>query len=242
MADTVRLDRLLSEAGWGSRREVRRRIHRGEVAVDGTVVREPGRPVRPGQEEVRVGHVPVLHRAFVYLVMNKPRGVVTARRDSRYQTVADLLPTHLARRVAPVGRLDRETEGLLLLTDDGAFNHQLTSPRHGVEKEYRATVDGPLAPHLAAAFAEGLPLEDGTQARPARLVVDEAGPPGIARVTVTEGRYHLVRRMFAACGLRVTRLERLRIGGLWLDPGLPPGAFRELAPGEVRLAKGPAGQ
>lgn len=229
-----RLDKVLASAGIGSRREVRQWIREGRVTVDGNPARDPGLQVLPSHAVIEVDGQAV-SVGSVTLMLNKPRGVITATADRNHATVADLLPPALARRLVPVGRLDKDTEGLLIMTDDGALCHRIISPRHGVEKEYLAVVDGPIPPHLAEAFARGVQLDDGYVTRPALLQVVEPGPPGVARVTVTEGKYHQVRRMFAAFGLTVTALRRLRIGSLVLDDALAPGEFRRLRPEELPL-------
>lgn len=232
----VRLDRLLAQAGLGSRRDVRRIIQQGRVAVNGETQRDPGRHVRPGQDDVTVDGRPLDGEPAgpVTLMLNKPRGVITATRDALAPTVLDLLPASLARRVFPAGRLDKDTEGLLILTDDGQLCHRLISPRHGVEKEYEVVVDGPLSGELVERFAAGLHLADGYVTRPAELAIVRPEAPGEARVILTEGRYHQVKRMFAAVGLRVVALRRERIGGLRLDPSLAPGEYRFLTASEVR--------
>ena|GEM_PF-149943 len=236
-AAIIRLDRLLAEAGVGSRRDVRQLVKQGRVAVNGTVERDPGCRVRAGLDTVTVDgqRLETGPAGPLILMLNKPRGVITATRDATARTVLDLLPPALARRVFPAGRLDKDTEGLLILTDDGQLCHRLISPRHGVEKEYWVEVDGALPGELVASFAKGIRLDDGYVTRPARLAIEQASAPGQARVVLTEGRYHQVKRMFAACGLKVTALRRLRIGGLQLDPDLPPGKYRPLTPAEVQL-------
>ncbi|HLT57330.1 MAG TPA: pseudouridine synthase [Limnochordales bacterium] len=236
-AAPVRLDRMLAHAGCGSRREVRQWIKQGRVTVNGKVERDPGRPVRPGVDAVAVDGQPLDPgpAAPVTLMLHKPRGVITATRDATARTVNDLLPPDLARRVVPAGRLDKDTEGLLILTEDGALCHRLISPRHGVEKEYWVQVHGPLDPALAERFAAGIRLDDGYVTRPARLRVIKEAAPAEALVVLTEGRYHQVKRMFAAVGRRVLALRRVRVGGLRLDPALAPGAFRPLTPAEVQL-------
>lgn len=227
---TQRLDKVLAAAGIGSRRDVRNIIKAGRVTVDGQPARDPALPIPP-QASVELDGEPVA-TGRVTLMMNKPKGVITATSDRHQPTVADLLPPAWARRLVPAGRLDKDTEGLLVLTDDGQLAHRITSPRHGVEKEYLATVDGPLTPDLPAAFQQGIRLDDGYTTLPARLRIVEPGPPGVARITVQEGKYHQVKRMFAAYGLTVLALRRLRIGSVVLDRGLAPGEYRRLSPEE----------
>lgn len=227
-----RLDRILAEAGLGTRRQVRKRIRAGRVRVDGRVVRDPTLAVDPLSVRIEVDGVPVQIRQHLYLLLHKPAGVITATRDPRHRTVLDLVPEPLRRpELHPVGRLDKDTEGLLLLTTDGKLTHRLIAPRWHVERTYYARLDGPVGPEDVAAFAAGLVLEDGTPCLPAVLT---PGPgPEEARVTVVEGKYHQVRRMFRVRGRQVLYLRRERMGPLTLDPTLPPGAIRELTPEEV---------
>ncbi|MBO8142618.1 MAG: rRNA pseudouridine synthase [Firmicutes bacterium] len=229
-----RLDAVLAEAGLGSRQQVRRLIRQGRVTVNGRPERDPGRHVMPASVEIAVdGRTVELLVGPVTLMLYKPRGVVTATRDVRQPTVVDGLPPALRRRLFPAGRLDKDTEGLVILTDDGDLCHQIISPRHGVEKEYHVELDGPVNDGLAAEFAAGVRLSDGERARPARLIVLRSEAPAVARVVITEGRYHQVKRMFGAFGLRVTYLCRLRIGSLQLDPTLSPGDYRPLTAREI---------
>jgi len=233
----VRLDRVLAEAGLGTRRDARTLIKRGRVSVNGVTVRDPGRHIRPNIDQVAVDGRALETGAEdpVTLMLNKPRGVITATRDAAARTVLDLLPAAVARKVVPAGRLDKDTEGLLILTEDGQLCHRLISPRHAVEKEYWARLDGSVSPSLVEAFAAGVRLDDGYVTLPARLVIERVEQPGEARVVVTEGKYHQIKRMFAAFGLRVTALRRLRIGSLWLDPALAPGEYRPLTGDEIQL-------
>ncbi|MFO7173243.1 MAG: pseudouridine synthase [Bacillota bacterium] len=227
-----RLDRILAEAGLGTRRQVRKRIRAGRVRVDGRVVRDPTLAVDPLSVRIEVDGVLVQVRQHLYLLLHKPAGVITATRDPRHRTVLDLVPEPLRRpELHPVGRLDKDTEGLLILTTDGRLTHRLIAPRWHVERTYYARLDGPVGAEDVAAFAAGLVLEDGEPCLPAVLT---PGPgPEEARVTVVEGKYHQVRRMFRVRGRQVLYLRRERMGPLTLDPGLPPGAIRELTPEEV---------
>ena len=173
-----------------------------------------------------------------YLMMNKPAGVITATEDAAQQTVLDLLPADLRRGLSPVGRLDKDTEGLLLLTDDGALCHALTAPRRHVDKRYRAQIAGTLASDAAARFAAGLTLGDGTVCRPAELTILGRTEDGcVAEVVLREGKYHQVKRMVAAAGGRVVHLKRLSMGPLTLDDALPAGGFRELTEQELALLR-----
>ena len=162
-------------------------------------------------------------------MLNKPAGVITASRDERHETVLDLFPAGERRGLFAVGRLDKDTEGLLIVTDDGALSHALMSPARHVSKVYEAVVEGTLARDAAERFQKGLTLRDGTECLPARLEILSEGAETRVRVTLREGKYHQVKRMVAAVGGTVVQLRRVQLGGLLLDPNLPAGAFRELS-------------
>lgn len=221
----IRLDRLLSQATDLSRKQAKQVIRKGEVSLDESVVKDPGLLVPQAAVLVWRGEYLGLPGP-VYLMMHKPLGVVCARSDPDHTTVLDLLPEGLAERVHIVGRLDKDTTGLLLLTDDGDWSHRISSPRHACAKHYRAQLADPLPEHALARFAEGLLLRgDAKPTKPARI---EQIDTKEALVVISEGRYHQVRRMFAAVGNRVERLHREQIGNLCLDPALAPGRWREL--------------
>lgn len=231
----IRLDRLLAGQGEGSRKEVRALLRGGRVQVDGQAVKSADQKVDPERQAILVDGRALLWRAHLYLMMNKPAGVISASRDPKARTVLDLLPPELRRPgLFPAGRLDKDTEGFLLITDDGAFSHEILSPRRHVEKTYLATLDKPIDAADVAAFAAGLVLEDGLHCLPARLWPGEGMD---AYAAVREGKFHQVRRMFAACGKQVLRLRRTRIGGLALDASLAPGEVRELSKDERNLIK-----
>ena len=229
----MRLDKLLADLGLGSRKELRDIIRAGRVSVDGTPVRKPEQKVDPEMQSLCLDGESLSYRRAHYYLLDKPLGVVTATEDREQKTVLDLLPPELRRLgLFPVGRLDKDTSGLLLLTDDGDFAHRVISPKSCVEKRYYARVDGEVNAEDAEAFAAGLALRDGTVCLPARL---ERLGPGECLVTVTEGKYHQVRRMLAARGKPVLELRRLSIGGLCLEENSQPGSLREL--GEDDLCK-----
>lgn len=227
---SVRLDKAVALSGM-TRSEAKRAIADGRVQVNGTVVRDPGFQAQPG--DVSLDGAAGL-RAELHLMLHKPAGVVTATEDRRLPTVLGLLPESLRRRgLGPVGRLDRDVTGLVLLTTDGQLAHRLISPKWKAEKLYRARCEGMLGPAEAEAFAAGLALSDFT-AKPARLDILEAGPEGsLADVTLTEGKFHQVKRMFAAVGHPLVALERRRIGCVTLDGALAPGEYRELTRNEI---------
>lgn len=227
----VRLDKYLTQVGVCSRSQARERIRSGRVAVSGVPVTDPGRRIDCAVSTVTVDGMPLEDRAHLYVMLHKPAGVLTAARDARKPTVLDPLPEAWKRRgLFPVGRLDKDTTGLLLLTDDGDFAHRVISPKSHVSKLYEARVEGTPTPADREAFRSGIVLRDGTQCLPAELT-DMGG--SVVRVEVYEGKYHQVKRMLAARGLLVLALCRLRIGGLWLDEGLAPGEYRLLTPEEL---------
>ena len=238
-APTARLDRLLANLGYGSRREVVALIRDGRVVLDGAVVKDSGArvPVAPDlPQRMTVSGAPVDPPAPLTLMMHKPLGVVCSHREAG-RSVYELLPHRWRARMpglSTIGRLDKETSGLLLITDDGPFLHRVISPRSHVPKRYVATLDRPLRGDEAAIFAAGeLMLEGETD--PLAPAVLEVLTPTSARLTITEGRYHQVRRMFAAVGNHVTALHRDRIGGLDLPADLEPGAWRVLSEAEAAL-------
>ena len=229
----MRLDALLTRLGLGSRSEMQKLIRRGAVAVDGISVRDPGAAALPGILLTVDGH-PVDSRIDRTVMLYKPAGVLTAARDPKAKTVMDLLPpVYSSLGCMPVGRLDKDTTGLLLLTTDGELSHRLISPKRGIEKTYLATTDTPFQPEDVTAFAKGLTLSDFT-ALPALLEIVDAHT---GRITVTEGKYHQVRRMLAACGHDTLTLHRERVGPLRLDPALQPGRMRELTDEELTAVR-----
>lgn len=227
-----RLDKVLAATGRWSRREVKQLVRQGQVRVNGAAAASAEEKVEPETAVITVGGEPVRLQKYTYVMLHKPAGVLTATEDSRQRTVLDLLPPELRKRgLSPVGRLDKDTEGLLLLTNDGALAHRLLSPKSHVDKVYYARVEGALEPADAAAFAAGMTLGDGLECLPAGL---EILSPGECLVTLREGKFHQVKRMLAARGKPVTYLKRLSMGPLRLDPELAPGAFRMLTAEEKK--------
>lgn len=248
MARGMRLDKLLAHSGRGTRSEIKRAVRLGRVEVNGETARDPGMTVDPGADEVRWDGEPVRYREHVYFMLNKPPGVVSATEDPRDRTVIELLkPEDRVRHPFPVGRLDKDTEGLLLITNDGRLAHELLSPRKHVDKVYEAVVAGAVDDADVRAFASGVTLDDGYRTMPADLVVRDVrdgadGPLSDVTVTIREGKFHQIKRMFEAVGKRVVRLRRIAMGPLRLDPNLKPGAYRELTEEEMRaLAEAASG-
>ena len=226
---SVRLDKLLSRLGLASRSGVKDMLKAGRVRVNGEIIRDPSFQT-PLEAEVALDGKLLDTRLDRHLMLYKPAGVLTAREDPRQKTVMELLPPlYTALGCMPVGRLDKDTTGILLLTTDGELAHRLISPDRHVDKVYEARVEGCLNDSDIQLFARGIPLKDFT-ALPAKL---EILSPDTGRVTVQEGKYHQVKRMFGAVGNPVIALHRLSFGPLPLDDGLAPGQFRELTEGET---------
>lgn len=226
-----RLDKVLSSLGNWSRREVKELVRQGRVSVNGVCAASADMKIDPATAQLVVDGQPVSYEQFTYLMLHKPAGVLSAVEDRRQKTVLDLLPEPLRRRgLSPVGRLDKDTEGLLILTNDGELTHKLISPKYHVDKVYYARVEGCLEQADCAAFAAGMTLGDGLECMPAGL---EILSPNEALVTLQEGKFHQVKRMLAACGKPVTYLKRLSMGPVQLDENLALGEFRPLTPQEL---------
>lgn len=225
----MRLDKFLHDAGYGSRKEIRQAIVRGRVAVEGETIKDPGAQVCESSP-VSYDGVQVAYRKYHTLLMHKPEGTVSARKDALHPTVLDLLPSTMAGLdISPVGRLDKDTTGLLILTNDGRLSHRLTSPKQGVEKVYEFRYEGTLAPDAPAQVKAGLDLGD-MQCLPGDLTL--LGP-GYGRLTICEGKFHQVKRMLAQLGGEVTQLARVQFGPLALPDDLAPGDWRYATPEEV---------
>ena len=225
-----RLDKFLCDSGAGTRSQVKQLLKAGRVTVDGKPEKDPGRKIDPAANAVQLDGSAMGGYARRVVMMNKPMGYVTATEDAKEKTVMELLPEQMRHwDLKPIGRLDKQTEGLLLLTNDGELLHRLISPKKEVPKVYYARHEGQGIEEDVAAFAAGLTLRDGTVCLPAKL---EPLGPGESRITVCEGKYHQVRRMMASRGMTVTYLERIREGGLTLAV-LPRGQCRELSREEV---------
>ena len=226
----LRLDRWLVTLGVGSRSEVQKLVKKGGVKVNDAPIKDPGMQVDEHTARLTVNGAPVDGRLTRHVMLHKPAGLLTAARDKKQPTVIDLLPeVYASIGCMPVGRLDKDTTGLLFLTTDGELNHRLLAPGRHVDKTYLAEVDGTLSESHITAFAEGLHLSD-FDAQPAKL---EILAPNLGRVTVHEGKFHQVKRMFSAVGCEVVKLHRETFGSLTLDPNLPEGEWRELTEDEL---------
>lgn len=231
----MRLDKYLAEMGAGTRSELKKAVRAGHVTVDGKVVKDAS--VHIGEdEEVCLDGKPIAYEKYVYYMLNKPAGVISATEDPRQQTVLDLIDERQRKGLFPVGRLDRDTEGLLLITNDGELAHRLLSPKRHVDKVYFARLDGPVGAREKELFAQGLKVDDSLTAMPADLEILESADE--VKVTIREGKFHQVKRMFGAVGREVLYLKRLSMGPLTLDAELVPGAYRRLTSGEESAIMG----
>jgi 16S rRNA pseudouridine516 synthase len=232
----MRLDKMLANSGFGTRKEVKKLLKTGVVKVDGNVVKDAKVHVDPEVQEVTVYDDIVEYREFIYLMMHKPPGLLSATEDHRQETVVDILQEEdKIFEPFPVGRLDKDTEGLLLLTNDGQLAHQLLSPKKHVPKTYYAKIDGEVTEEDIQAFRKGVTLDDAYETLPAELKILEAGPESQIEITIVEGKFHQVKRMFQAVGKTVTYLKRLSMGELKLDEDLELGEYRELTDEELEL-------
>lgn len=238
----MRLDKLLAHTGFGTRKEVKKIIKDGYIEVNGEIQKNVGLKVDPEIDDIRVGGERIYYEEFVYFMLNKPAGVISATEDYMHETVIDLLePADSVQDPHPVGRLDMDTEGLLILTNDGQLTHQLTSPKKQVDKEYYALIEGIVTEEDIKTFNEGIVLiEDDEEytTMPATLEivsVDEDANESKINVTIQEGKFHQVKRMFHAVGKEVLYLKRVRMNELKLDESLPLGEYRRLTEEELEL-------
>ncbi len=230
-----RIDKILSSQNIASRRELKQMIQQGRVSVNGQTVKNAREKYDPETVAIAVDGREVCFRRYVYIMMNKPAGVLSASRDFRDKTVVDLLPRELQRKgVFPAGRLDKDTEGFILITDDGGLAHQMLSPKQHVYKLYEAVVDKVLTEEDVTAFRQGITCGE-LHFLPAEMKITA---PHTALVEICEGKFHQVKKMFHAVGAEVLHLRRLRIGNVFLDPALPSGGFRELTNEEIHAILG----
>ncbi|WP_182201132.1 pseudouridine synthase [Paraliobacillus salinarum] len=234
----MRIDKLLANEGYGSRKEVKQLLKQGAVRQNDHVIKNGKTHVDPVNENITVFGEQVTYKPFVYFMLHKPAGVITATEDSRDETVLDLLdPLDQLREPFPVGRLDKDTEGLLLITNDGKLAHQLLSPKKNIGKTYYARIDGKVTKADVDAFQQGVQLDDGYVTKPAELEVINSDEESEIYVTITEGKYHQVKRMFAAVDKYVRYLKRVSMGDWHLDDQLEKGEYRELDEQEVYYLK-----
>ncbi|EGD52015.1 pseudouridine synthase [Thermoanaerobacter ethanolicus JW 200] len=235
----MRIDKLLSNIGIGTRKEVKKFIKEGLVLVNGNTVKDAGLIVDTESDEILFDGEKINYKEFIYIMINKPKGVISATYDEVEKTVIDLLPQELkARNPFPVGRLDKDTEGLLLITNDGDLAHQLLSPKKNVIKKYYAEILGFVNESDIKAFNEGIILEDGYKTLPANLeILFSSSDVSKVYVYIREGKYHQIKRMFESVGKKVIYLKRLAMDNLTLDENLKPGEWRELSEKELSFLK-----
>lgn len=231
----MRLDKLLANMGYGTRKEVKVLLKQKAVTVDGETVKDSSMHVDPEKQNVSVFGDRVEYVEFIYIMMNKPPGVISATEDKVDQTVIDLLDPFLQHfEPFPVGRLDKDTEGLLLITNDGTLTHNLLSPKKHVPKWYYAKIDGVVTEEDIQVFAQGVTLDDGYHTKPGELVILASGEQSEIELMIQEGKFHQVKRMFEAVDKKVTYLKRLSMGSLKLDEELALGEYRELTKEELQ--------
>ena len=231
----MRLDKYLAEMGVGTRQEVKKQIRQGKAAVNGTVVKAADTKIDEISDEVTICGRNISYVSYEYYMLNKPAGVVSATEDRRDTTVIDLIKEKKRKDLFPVGRLDKDTEGLLLITNDGDLAHRLLAPKKHVDKVYYAKIDGMVTEEDVKRFAEGIDIgaEEEEMTRPAKLDIMKSAEESEIRLTIHEGKFHQVKRMFLAVGKEVTYLKRERMGTLCLDENLKPGEYRLLTEEEI---------
>ncbi|MFL8711779.1 pseudouridine synthase [Clostridioides sp. GD02377] len=236
MAKKQRIDKILSNLGYGSRSEIKKYCKQGSVVVNGSEVSNPGTQVDTENDEILFNGEEVIYREYIYLMMNKPDGYISATTDKYDPTVLDLIDlSYLAFEPFPVGRLDKDTEGLLVLTNDGKLSHRVLSPKKHVPKTYYAKIDGVVTEEDVEAFLEGVVLDDGYKTMPSQLNILKSDDESEIELIIHEGKFHQVKRMFESVGKKVVYLKRLSMGNLKLDESLELGEYRELTDEEVKM-------
>lgn len=233
MTTLVRLDKYLADMGIGTRSEIKDWIRKGRVRLNQDICRKPEMKVDTARDEVYFNEKQINYQEYLYLMLHKPAGVVSATIDNVSRTVLDLIKDKQGKELFPVGRLDKDTEGLLLLTNDGDLAHRLLSPKKHVDKVYYARVLGRVTDTDQEAFRQGVQIEEDYTTLPAKLQILNSGDISETLLTIQEGKFHQVKRMFEAVGKEVIYLKRLSMGGLSLDPSLAPGEYRELTVEEI---------
>ncbi len=238
MAKNERLDKVLANMGYGSRKDVKRYIKDGLVTVNGNTIIKSEYKVNPYEDVITINGEELRYREYIYLMMNKPMGLVSSTDDPFTRTVIDLLSEeYLNYKPFPVGRLDKDTEGLLLISNDGKLAHELLSPKKHVDKKYYAEIDGTVEEEHITIFKEGIVLDDGYKTLPAELEIIESGVFSKVNLIIREGKFHQIKRMFEALSMKVIYLKRIQMGTLILDETLSPGEYRELTDEEVDYLK-----
>ena len=234
----MRLDKYLADMGLGTRSEIKNKIKQGQVVLNGEMEKRPERQVNPVMDRVTVNGEEIQYISYEYYMLNKPSGYVSATSDTTYPTVLDLIVDKKRKDLFPVGRLDLDTEGLLLITNDGALSHQLLSPKKHVTKTYYAKIEGRVTKEDVVKLKEGLDIGEDALTLPAELVIQKEDEVSEIEVTITEGKFHQIKRMFEAVGKKVLFLKRLSMGNLVLDETLSLGAYRPLTEKEINDLKG----
>ncbi len=235
MAKKLRIDKILSNVGYGSRAEIKKYCKYGIIFVNGQVVNNPGLQVDPENDEIIFDGEKVNYREFVYIMLNKPGGYISATYDKFDPIVLDLIdPSYLVFEPFPVGRLDKDTEGLLVLTNDGQLSHRVLSPKKHVPKTYYAKVEGVVTNDDILEFEKGVVLDDGYKTMPSQLKILKSDEISEIELTIHEGKFHQVKRMFESVGKKVVYLKRLSMGNLKLDESLDLGEYRELNIDEIK--------
>ncbi|MCT4592995.1 MAG: rRNA pseudouridine synthase [Anaeromicrobium sp.] len=238
MLKKQRIDKVLSSIGYGTRKEIKEYLKRGYITVNGEVIKQGKTHVNPYEDVIKVNDEEINYREFVYIMLNKPGGVISATYDNLHETVVDLLEDEF--RVFepfPVGRLDKDTEGLLIITNDGKLSHEVLSPKKHVPKTYYAHIDGYVRDEHVKKFKEGVYIDEDYKTLPADLRVLETGDTSKIEVTIYEGKFHQVKRMFKAIGMEVVYLKRIQMGRLKIDETLELGQYREITKEEIEILK-----
>ena len=231
-----RLDKILSNLGYGSRKEIKALAKNGFIKVDGEIIKDSSFKLDPMSNKIEVDDQEVSYRKYIYLMMNKPSGVISSTDDWRDRTVLDLVEKkYKVFKPFPVGRLDKDTEGLLILSNDGQLTHQILSPKKHVKKKYYVEVKGKVTDDDKKIFKNGVIIDGGYKTLPAELEILLSGEISKVYLTIVEGKFHQVKRMFKAVGKEVTYLKRVAMGGLYLDENLLLGEYRELTEDEINL-------
>lgn len=235
MSEQKRIDKVLSNLGYGSRKEIKKLCKDGEVEINGEIIKDSSHKFNPEESEIIVSGEPVTYREYIYLLMNKPQGVVSATCDNLHETVIDIIDDeYKVFEPFPVGRLDIDTEGLLLLSNDGKLSHRLLSPKKQIPKTYYAEVRGIVTDEDSKSFDEGVYIEEDYKTLPAKLNIIESGEISKIELTIVEGKFHQVKRMFKAVDKEVIYLKRISMGSLKLDEDLELGEYRELSQEELK--------
>lgn len=230
----IRVDKYLADMGVGTRTDVKKYIRQGRVQIDGLVIKTPETKLDQGKQTVLFDGQAIVYETYEYYMLNKPAGVISATKDAKEKTVIDLITDKKRKDLFPVGRLDKDTEGLLLITNDGEMAHRLLAPKKHVDKVYYAKIDGKVTDEDVKCFAEGLSIGDGDVAQPSKLDILVSDNVSEIQLTIQEGQFHQVKRMFEAVGKRVIYLKRISMGTLKLDEHLSLGEYRTLTKEEIK--------